>query len=115
MIFRNPTSLTLEAIRDLLVRWSEGLNGRVEFGRVVDQTHGLNIEGEFLALTAHATPNTEFSVTHHLNRVPEGYLIVGRKAAGHLYDHYAGMTAWTSTTLYLKSDVASLETTIFLF
>ena len=115
MIFKGPTGQTLRAFFDLLIRWTEGLNGRIEFGAVADQAAGLNIKGEFLEFTADATPDAEFSVTHDLGYIPSGYIVVRRKLAGSLYSHYGGMTAWTTTTIYFKSDVASLPGTIFVF
>lgn len=50
--------------------------------------------------------NTEFAVQHGLGRVPMGYHLVKTDKAAHVY---AGVTAWTKTTVYLKFDTASVN------
>jgi len=63
-----------------------------------------NMDANRVSVTTHATPGTEFSVAHGLGKIPAGYIVAGQDGAGSVYD---GATANTSTTLYLKSDVAS--------
>lgn len=85
--------------------------GRVRFGSGVTGERGENISGEFQTITSHATPNTEFSVTHTIGAIPIGRIIIAQNKAGSLY---TGTTAWTDTTIYFKCDVASVEFKIFL-
>lgn len=58
-----------------------------------------NFDFEELSATAHATPDTEFSVTHTLERVPSRFIVVDIDEGGVVYK---GTTAWTSTTVYFK-------------
>lgn len=71
-----------------------------------------NMDVSRVSVTSHATPGTEFSVAHLLGKVPTGYIVYGQNAAGSIYD---GSTGNTSTTLYLKSDVASKIFRIIVF
>lgn len=58
-----------------------------------------NFESEELTATAHATPDTEFSVAHTLGTVPTRFIVVDIDEGGVVYK---GTTAWTATTIYLK-------------
>lgn len=53
-------------------------------------------------VTAPATPDTEFELSHNLGRVPSGYFVASQNGAGSLYD---SGTAWTSKKIYFKSSV----------
>ena len=67
---------------------------------------------DVLTAVAPVAINTEFTVTHNLERVPlEGFIVL-RGASGNIY---RSGTAWTTTTVYLKCDVASVSFTILLF
>ena len=69
-----------------------------------------NMAGKMLTGTSDVTPDTEFSVTHNLQVIPIGYLILQRDKAGVFYN---GATAWTASKIYLKCNVASVAYTIF--
>jgi len=71
-----------------------------------------NFDGLYVDYTSNATPDTEDTVSHGLGRVPTGFLVVNLDKAGIVYD---GGTAWTSTNIYLKCNVASVATKIFIF
>lgn len=71
-----------------------------------------NFSANLLAITAHATVNTEFAVVHGLDMIPQGYIVCRRGSNASLY---LGSTTWTDTTVYFKSDVASATFFIFLF
>ena len=86
---------------------SRVINGRISFG---DGTNADNIFGHFADVTADATPDVEFSVTHTTGKVPGGFIVLSQDRAGSLYK---GGTAWTSNTIYLKCSVASLQARIF--
>ena len=87
------------------------LQGRVRFGTGTDGTEGENISGEFQVFTSNAIADTEDTISHTLGAVPIGYIVLGRDKAGVLYN---GSTAWTSTSIYFKSNVASTTYTVFL-
>jgi hypothetical protein len=56
--------------------------------------------------------DTEFSVTHHLGRVPSGFLITMSDKACSCYD---SGTAWTSSAIYLKCNAASAAVKVLVF
>lgn len=87
------------------------LSGRIRFGDVSDGNRGENVAGEWQVVTTNATPDTEDAFSHGLGTVPQGYIVVKRDKAGVIYD---GSTSWTSSNIYLRSDVASVTATIFL-
>lgn len=83
-----------------LFLWS---NGRVRFFE--------NIAGSFVTFTSSATPDAENTVAHNLGLIPQGYIVVGRDKAGILYN---STTAFTTTNLYLKCNVASVTFSIYI-
>lgn len=87
------------------------LQNRVRFGSGTDGTEGENISGEFQVFTTSATPDAENTIAHTLGAVPIGYIVLKQDKAGSLY---SGTTTWTSTNIYLKSDIASVTFTVFL-
>ena len=89
-------------------------SNRIRFGSVTDGNRGENISGEFQIFTSDATPDTEFSVAHTLGATPLGHLIMYQDKAGSLYQGPSTGTAWDSTDIYLKCDVASVEFAVFL-
>ena len=66
-----------------------------------------NVDCKLVTFTSSATPDAENTVAHTLGKVPTGYIVYSRDKASILYN---GTTAWTSTNLYVKANVA---TTIF--
>ena len=86
-------------------------HGRVRFGTGNDGDRGENISGEFQVYTSNATPDTADSISHTLGSVPIGFLVVNLDKGAVIYD---SGTAWTETTISLKSTVASTTATIFL-
>jgi hypothetical protein len=51
-------------------------------------------------------------IPHTLKRVPSGYLILSRDQAGIVFD---GVTAWTSSSIYVKASVPNLKVKIMIF
>ena len=90
------------------------LQGRLRYGDAADGEQGENIQGEFQSFTSDGVADTEFSVTHTLGAIPLGRIIFHQDKAGHLYQGPTTGTAWTATTVFFKSDVASVEFLIFL-
>ena len=95
---------------------------RIRFGDGTDNFAGENISGEFQQFTSDATPDTEFSVSTATNgtfqqgegTIPVGAIVLWQDKAGHLYQGPTTGTAWTSTTVHFKCDVASVEFLVFL-
>jgi len=90
------------------------LQGRVRFGDGTDGNSGENISGQFINITSHASADTEFAVAHNIGVVPVGFIVLYQDKAGSLYQAPSTGTAWTTSTIYLKSDVSSLYAKIFL-
>jgi hypothetical protein len=88
--------------------------GKTRFGDGDDGSAGENISGEFQDLTSHASANTEFAVAHTIGSVPVGFITLYQDKAGSLYQAPSTGTAWTSSNIYLKSDVSSLSAKIFI-
>lgn len=70
-----------------------------------------NFSIELKTITTHATPDTETAYTHTLKRVPIGFIVYDRNKAGILY---AGSSANTATTIYIRSNVASVTAKILI-
>lgn len=58
------------------------------------------------------TADTEFAVTHHLGRIPSGYIVTSIDKPGVVY---AGSTAWTATEIYLKCSEANASIQLQVF
>ena len=71
-----------------------------------------NIDCRRVSVTSHATPGTEFSVTHTLGKVPVGRLIYGQDKDGSLY---TGSSSNTTTTMYFKSSASSAVFDLIIF
>lgn len=78
------------------------INGRLIFGE--------NIRGQILTVPF-PTPNIDVTIPHQLNRVPDGYFLVGSNAAMSLYD---ASSASNGQNAYLRSSSAGTAR-IFLF
>ena len=90
------------------------LQGRVRFGGGTSGNRGENIQGEFLNITTHVTPDTEKTFTHTLGSIPVGYIILYQDKAGVLYQGPTTGTDWTSSAISLKCTVASVTFKLFL-
>ncbi len=75
-------------------------------------TFDENVDCRLINFTSSATPDAENTIAHTLGKVPIGYIVYGKDKAG---DVYTGGTAWTTTNLYLKVNVASVAVKIIVF
>ena len=67
---------------------------------------------ESLSVTDTGDADTEFSITTHSDRVPSGFILTKSDKACAVYD---SGTAWTTTTIYLKCNVANVAITLTVF
>lgn len=67
---------------------------------------------ESLDVTDTGNADVEFSVAHHLGRVPSGFILTKSNAAACVYD---SGTTWTTTVVYLKCNADNVAITISLF
>lgn len=97
--------LTLKRQHEEVAR---ALNGRIGFG---DGADSENIEGTWISVTTPGAPNTDFTVTHGLDRLPTGYLVMSKAAAVDVFD---GSIAATISQITLKATVGSVAIKLFI-
>ena len=114
-----------ESLEEVIARFNElsqiatellivGERGGLDKANV--QVRGLshrNIDWVITPYTSNAVANTEDTVTHTLGRIPTGYIVVDRNKAGVIYSSQKSL--WTTSTMRLKSDVASTAVTLLVF
>lgn len=71
-----------------------------------------NVDLVEVSFTSNAVANTEDGISHTLGKVPAGYIVISLDKAAVIYK---GASAWTKTTIYLKSNVASTAVKILVF
>ncbi len=101
-------SPVIEVIRQNAKEVASVVNGRISFGDGVDFD---NIEGTWVSILTPASPDTDFTVTHGLDRLPVG-VIPMRKAAA--VDIYTGSLADTTTTVTLRATIGSVAVELFI-
>lgn len=96
---------SLNILNTFMKETNKALNW-IEFG---DGTNRENMAIDFVTITNAAgyVADAEIVVPHTLNGVPKGYIVINQSVAGSLYD---SGTAWTTTNIYLKFDVAGAAT-----
>ena len=106
-----PESDFDRAMEDFVAKLSQQLDDLLYRGLKFSENFNSNL----VSFTSHATPDTEFSITHTLERVPTGRVILHQSKAGNLYQGPATGTAWTVSLAYFKCDVASVAFYVMLF
>lgn len=69
-------------------------------------------QSDALSVADTGTVNVEFAITHHLDRIPNGYILTNTNKAISLYN---GSTAWTTSVIYLKCDAANATIKLYVF
>jgi hypothetical protein len=99
-----PTHGNDNNYQQVLDRTHDILNGGIDLGAFTG-FGGVNVPGNLnnihVQVTTPGVVNTDFTVTHNLNRVPTGARI--SKASG-LCNIWAGTVAWSKTTVTLQAD-----------
>lgn len=97
----------------------KALRGNISYGQQganpQNPTLGLvtdNIDGAFGSTGDTGAIDTQFTITHNLNRIPIGFHVVRQNKAGSFYD---SGTAWTTTQIFLKCNAANVAATFFIF
>jgi hypothetical protein len=86
--------------------------GNVSFGHSTSNTdQDINLDCFKVTGTAPGTANTEFAISHSLGRIPIGFLVASVDQAAIIYK---STTAWTSSHVYLKCNVASVNYLVIL-
>ncbi len=105
-------AIELPIVGDQSVRKQfEEIIERVSLGSTSGTKAG-NFDGQWIEFTSNGVPDAENTVAHDLNRVPTGYIPAQRNKAGVLYN---GSTAWTSSNIYLKCNIATVIFRIFIW
>ena len=91
---------------------SKKLNGLISLGNSDNGTWAGNLDAQHITFLTPGA-NTEFVVSHGLDRIPRGYFAVRKDRAADLYDSRSD--AWTVNTIYLKCSVASATIGIILY
>lgn len=97
-----------KALRGNISYGRQGQNATVPQGGLVTD----NIDGAFGSIADSGSANTQFAVTHNLNRVPIGFHVIRQNNDGSFYD--SGAT-WTTTQIFLKCGNANVGATFFIF
>lgn len=90
------------------------IRANVTFGDMTVGDEGQNIAGTPVLVTSHVTPDTEFTVTHNLNVIPTGFLVLNKDKAGDFYGTPTSGTDWTITKIFIKCNVASVTAQLFI-
>lgn len=85
------------------------LNG-ISFGTTVS-SRCENFDGYIMDVTANSVASEDTQISHDLNRVPYGYLIIGQNATSNFYN---GTGTNTETLFFLKSTTASCRFKVIL-
>lgn len=93
-----------ESILNFFAGLVDMLNGGLRFAD--------NHDSQNKSYTTNAVADTEDTIAHTLGRVPKGAILTKTDKAVDLYE---GGTAWTTTNIYLKANVASAAVDIEIF
>ena len=100
---KDPSSLSL-AWQALF----QVLNGKISFG----DSHGSdNIDGVMITAAFTVGANSDQTFTHNLGRVPVGYIVLSKSAAG---DVYTGSVSATATQITLRNTSTSVTDVLFI-
>ncbi len=94
----------------------DAFQGRITFldtsQTASDGRHSENLDGIFEVISDTGSADVEFSITHGLDRVPVGFIVMKSSKSGGTYD---SGTTWTATIIYLKNSSANNAITIWIF
>lgn len=71
-----------------------------------------NIDAVSVSFTSNLVPDTQDTITHTLGRVPIGFIVTSLDRAATVY---ASGTAFTSTQIFLRTNVASAAVRLIVF
>lgn len=88
------------------------LRGNVSYGNLTNGDTSRNIDGFSVITTTPLVANTQFAVSHGLNRVPVGFHLMRKNGITDVYD---SGTAWTDKQIFLKATGTGINITLFIF
>ena len=98
----NYMFLAMNEVQDLFFH---ARNIHLTKGSITDGAKVGNLDARWVVFTSNGTPDTEDAVTHSLGRVPRLIIPCVPDKAARVYD---SSTANTATTIYLKTNVATV-------
>lgn len=81
-------------------------------GTIPNAAKPVNLSASWVRYVSNAVANTDDTVTHSLGRLPLGFFTSAPSNAGVIY---RGSGAWTSTTVSLRSSLASTTVDLLVF
>lgn len=103
-----PESTFDRGLEEELLRFMGELSGILNGG----VTFADNFNAQIITISDTGVADAQNTVTHTLQRVPIGFIVLNRNKGGVMYD--AG-TAWTTTNLYLKCTTANTTVKLLVF
>jgi hypothetical protein len=85
---------------------------KISFGDGTNTSDDQNTDTEVVSGTTDAAAGTEKAFAHNLGRIPWGYIIVSRDKGAVIYN---GVTAFTSTNIYLRASDVSVTFKAIIF
>lgn len=98
-------------LRKLYEQLARVINGGISFGDGGNEVSD-NIDGVWENVADTGAADTDFTVTHNLGRIPNGWLSVEQDKAG---IYYLGSVTATETEITLKCSVANVAVRLFIF
>ena len=96
------------ALQNIWQQLARVLNANISFG---NPTAGPdNMKGAWFDGTTPVGANTDFTVTHNLGYIPQGWLVIFQDKAASVYQ---GATTWTDTQIFLRCNTASVHVRLF--
>lgn len=109
MRFNSPNTshkFEIHWLVDLLAQWLFVLTGNLTFGDPDADIQQDNLNSWYVDIADTGLANTEFSVSHGLNLIPAGYILVSSSISCNVYQQKSTGTAWTKSAIFLKCDQA---------
>ncbi len=97
-----------QMVRSKYERLASLVSGRLRFG---DGVSPDNLDGVWASPVTPGVANTDFTVTHNLQRIPVGYIVMSKSAA---CDVYTGSVVATVTQLTLRATVVGVTLKLFI-
>ena len=94
-------------IRRIYEAHARAFNGNISFG---NGTQIDNIDGCWASATSPMVPDTDFTITHNLGRVPNGFILFSKSGS---CDVYLGSVASTKTEMTLRCTDINISLLLF--
>lgn len=107
------TPVSINELNRYLIKLTERVNGGLLLGDGTVSGRAGNLSGQFLQVTF-TTADTTTTIPHGLNRIPIGYLVVGRNKACVVYDSSIDSLGGVEA-IFLKCNTANSIVNLIVF